>query len=121
MGEQVAFIAPIAKNGRPSPYPDQYGDVWYEFWCSATLCVEYTIQSPERLTVGERDNTLLTIKEQMQAYLDGLSEADITGGDIRAMLTGKAAETAKNLSTDKMTLSCEISLLEGNAIARSKE
>ncbi len=113
-GEQVVFIAPIVKSSRPSPYPDEDGDVWYEFWCSATLCVDYDIKSPGQLSVGERDTTLLTFKEKMQNYLEGLSESEIKGGDIRAMLTEKAAETAKSLSTDKMALSCEIFLLEGS-------
>ena len=56
---------------------------------------------------------MLTFKEEMQNYLNGLSEEEIAGGDIKKMLTDKSTELANILSTENMKLSpCEISLIE---------
>lgn len=49
----------------------------------------------------------------MQNYLNGLSETEITDGNIRTKLMDKATELANNLFTEKKKLlSCEISLIE---------
>ncbi len=111
MGEQVAFFTSISKQSRPSGWLDDEGEIWYEFHCFADLYVDYSISSPELITVAERDNMLLTFKEEMQNYLNGLSEAEIKQGDIKAMLMNKAAELENSLSTENMRLlSCEISV-----------
>lgn len=44
--------------------------------------------------------------------MNGLSEDEITDGNIEKKLTDKAAELAKDLSTENMTLSCEIPLID---------
>ncbi len=111
-GEEFSFNAGISKRGRPSKYLDEDGEIWYEFNCLVEFDVIYTIDSPELLTVAERDNTLLLFKEEMQNYLNSLNEAQITGGDIKTTLIDKADEIAKSLSTEKMKLSCEIYLIE---------
>lgn len=55
----------------------------------------------------------LTFKEEMQNFLNGLSEEEITGSNIKKMLIDKSAELANSLSTENMRLSpCEINLLE---------
>lgn len=110
MGEQVAYFTVISKESRP--YTDELGEIWYYFICSATLQLDYSIKMPELLTIAERDNTFLTFKEEMQNYLDGLSEAEITGGNFRAMLTEKIAEITDKLSTEKMRLSCGDIMIE---------
>lgn len=113
MGEEPAFFISISKKSRPCGYLDDEGGIVYDFWCSAELYIVYAINSPKLVSVAERDNTLLTFKEEMQNYLDGLSEAEITDGNIRAMLTDKAAELANRLSTENMELlSCEIYLID---------
>lgn len=115
MGEEVAFFAGISKMSRPCNYLDEDGETVYEFSCFVDLQVPYSINSPELLTVAERDNTLLTFKEEMQNYLNGLSEAEITDGNIRTKLMDKATELANSLSTEKMKLlSCEIFLININ-------
>ena len=74
--------------------------------------VGYAING-EKLTVGERDAILLTFQEEMQNYLDSLSETEITDGDIKTMLTDKSAELINSLSTDNMKLlSCEVYLCD---------
>lgn len=65
--------------------------------------------------MAERDKALLTFKEEMQNYLNGLSEEEIAGGDIKKMLIDKSAELANSLSTENMKLSpCDIYLLDIN-------
>jgi len=111
MGEQVAFLASISKQSRPSEWLDEDGEIWYEFNCFANLYVDYSISSPEHITVAERDNMLLTFKEEMQNYLNGLSEAEIKQSNIETILMDKAAELENSLSTENMKLlSCEISV-----------
>lgn len=110
MGEQVAYFTVISKESRP--YTDEFEEIWYNFVCSATLQLDYSIKVPELLTIAERDSAFLTFKEEMQDYLDGLSEAEITGGDFRAMLTEKTAEITNRLSTEKMQLSCNDIMIE---------
>lgn len=58
------------------------GDTIYDFNCFVDAYVVYAIDNPKLVTVAERDRALLTYKEEMQNYLNGLSEAEITG-DIR--------------------------------------
>ena len=54
----------------------------------------------------------------MQNYLNGLSEAEIAGSNIKKMLTNKSAELANSLSTENMRLSpCEIYMIEINGEA----
>lgn len=111
-GEPVAFYTNISKKSRPSTWPDDEGNTWYEFTCLVGLSVSYTIPSPELITVGQRDQTLLAFQAEMQDYLSGLSEEEITGGNIRKALETKAAEAVKRFSTEKMKLSCEIGSVE---------
>lgn len=112
-GEELTFFAGISKQTRPSQWLDEDGEIWYEFSCFADLCVSYSISSPERVTVAERDNMLLTFKEEMQKYLNGLSETEITDGNFRTKLMDKAAGLAGSLSSENMKLSsCEISQVE---------
>ena len=56
----------------------------------------------KRVSVAERDKVLPTYKEEMQNYLNGLNETEITDGDVKTMLIDKSAELADNLSTENM-------------------
>ena len=63
--------------------------------------------------VAERDKALLACKEEMQNYLNGLSEEEIASGDIKKMLKTKSAELANSLSSPNMKLSpCDIYMVE---------
>ncbi len=113
MGEEVTFFIAISKESRLCDYLDEYGEPVYEFTCIVELYVPYSINEPELLTVAERDQALLVYKEEMQNYLNGLSEAEIVDGDPRKMLIDKSAELANSLSTENMKLSpCEITALD---------
>lgn len=87
----------------------------YDFSCFVEANVAYSINAPELVAVAERDKALLTFKEEMQNYLNGLSEEEIVGGDIKKMLIDKSTELANSLSTENMKLSpCDIYLLDIN-------
>lgn len=61
------------------------------------------------------NKALLTFKEEMQNYLNGLREEEIAGSDLKKMLKTKSTELANSLSTENMKLSpCEIYLIEIN-------
>lgn len=103
----------ISKRSRLCDYLDEDGEPVYEFNCFVDLQVNYSINSPKLITVAERDKILLTFQEEMQNYLNGLSEAEITDGHIKTMLLDKSFELADSLSTDNMKLlSCDIYRLE---------
>ncbi|MDE5748265.1 MAG: hypothetical protein K2I21_11900, partial [Acetatifactor sp.] len=113
MGEEFTFFIDLSKQSRLCDYLDQDGEPAYEFYCFVDSHVPYSIDDPKLVTVAERDNILLTFKEEMQNYLNGLSETEIAGDNIKKMLIDKSAELARNLSTDNMKLSpCEIYLLD---------
>lgn len=115
MEEELTFHMPLSKQSRSCDYLDEDGEAVYDFSCFVEADVAYSINDPKLVTVAERDKALLTFKEEMQNYLNSLSEAQITGGNIKKMLIDKSAELANSLSTENMKLSpCEIYLLEIN-------
>ena len=113
MGEEVTFSFGISRKDRPCDYLDDEGNPVYEFTCFVELQVPYSINSPQLVSVAERDKVLLTFQEEMQNYLNGLSEAEITNGNIKKTLTDKATELANRLSTENIQLlSCDIYMIE---------
>lgn len=115
MGEESFISMPLSKLSRPCDYLDDEEETVYDFTCFVDANVAYSIINPKLVTVAERDKALLTFREEMQNYLNGLSEEEIVGGDIKTMLTDKSTELANSLSTENMKLSpCEIYLIEIN-------
>lgn len=113
MGEEFTFNMPLSKQSRPCDYLDEDGETVYDFTCFVEADVAYSINAPELVTVAERDKALLTFKEEMQNYLNGLSEEEIVGGDIKKKLKTKSAELANSLSTKNMKLTpCDIYMIE---------
>ena len=113
MGEEFFISMPLSKLSRPCDYLDDEGGTVYDFTCFVDATAVYSIQAPKFVSVAERDKALLTFKEEMQNYLNGLSEEEIVGGDIKKMLTDKSTELANSLSTENMKLSpCEIYMIE---------
>ncbi len=116
MGEEFTFNMPLSKQSRPCGYLDEDGETVYDFNCFVEAYVAYSINDPTLVTVAERDKVLLTFKEEMQNYLNGLSEDEIEGGDIKKMLIDKSTELANSLSAENMKLSLgEIYLIEINS------
>ena len=115
MGEEFTLFVPMSKQSRPCSYLDEYGETVYDFNCFVEAKVAYSINNPKLVTVAERDKALLTFREEMQNYLNGLSEEEVASNNIKEMLIDKSAELAKSLSTENMKLSpCEIYLIEIN-------
>ncbi|MEY8326712.1 hypothetical protein AALB47_22810 [Lachnospiraceae bacterium 54-11] len=115
MGEEFTLFVPMSKQSGLCDYLDEDGEPVYEFNCLVESDVAYSIDDPKLVSVAERDKVLLTYKEEMQNYLKGLSETEITDGDVKTMLTDRSAELANSLSTENMKLSpCEIYLIEIN-------
>ena len=113
MGEEFFISMPLSKLSRPCDYLDDEGETVYDFTCFVDATAVYSIQAPKFVSVAERDKALLTFKEEMQNYLNGLSEEEIVGGDIKKMLTDKSTELANSLSTENMKLSpCNIYMIE---------
>ncbi|KAI4450537.1 hypothetical protein C823_005074 [Eubacterium plexicaudatum ASF492] len=113
MGEEFTFHMPLSKQSRPCDYLDEDGETVYDFTCFVEADVAYSINAPKLVTVAERDKALLTLKEEMQNYLNGLSETEIASSDIKKMLKTKSAELANSLSTKNMKLSpCDIYMIE---------
>lgn len=113
MGEELTFNMPLSKQSRPCDYLDEDGETVYDFTCFVEADVAYSINAPKLVTVAERDKALLTLKEEMQNYLNGLSETEIASGDIKKILIDKSAELANSLSTKNMKLSpCDIYMIE---------
>lgn len=92
MGEEFTLFVPMSKQSRPCNYLDEYGETVYDFNCFVEANVAYSIINPKLVTVAERDKALLTFREEMQNYLNGLSEEEVAGGNIKTMLTDKSAE-----------------------------
>lgn len=117
MGEELTFYMNLSKQSRLSDYLDEDGEPVYKFNCFIDANVPYSINAPKLVTIAERDKILLTFKEEMQNYLNGLSEAEITDGNIRKALTDKGGELANRLSTENMQLlSSEIYLIDINGM-----
>ena len=115
MGEEFFISMPLSKLSRPCDYLDDEGETVYDFTCFVDATAVYSIQAPKFVSVAERDKALLTFKEEMQNYLNGLSEEEIVGGDIKKMLIDKSTELANSLSTENMKLSpCDIYMIEIN-------
>ena len=113
MGEELNFFMPLSKQSRPCDYLDEDEETVYDFSCFVDANVAYSINAPELVTVAERDKALLTFRDEMQNYLNGLSEEEIAGSDIKKMLKTKSAELAASLSTENMKLSpCDIYMID---------
>ena len=118
MGEEFTLFVPMSKQSRLCDYLDEAGEPVYEFNCFVESNVAYSIDNPKLVSVAERDKVLLTYKEETQNYLNGLSETEIVGSNIKEMLIDKSVELANSLSTENMRLSpCEIYLIEINGEA----
>ena len=109
--EEVGFYGWVTKNARPSGELLD-GQMVYNFSCYVGFILNYDIHSPEKLTVEKRDAALLAFQAELQGYLDGLDEKEITEGNFRKMLEDKASEIVDGLSSSEMELSCEICQIE---------
>lgn len=79
----------------------------YDFWFNVEYYLEYEISSPAMLTVAQRDNVLRAFENEFQAYVDGLSIAELSDKTIRDRLSDRAAAILEQITPDGMTIFCE--------------
>lgn len=108
--EDYGIPVTLSKQARPYGEMDD-GTTAYDFWFYGSLWVSYTMDK-EKLTVGERNAALQKMKDGLQAYVDGLSEEQLFGGDARGLLEKEGARLAKKLSDDMMKLTCKVQMVD---------
>ncbi len=86
-------------------YEDVFGDPYLVFQALASWRVCYTIPDGNALTVAERDRVLNDYRDGVYAFLDGLSEQQLSDQDaMERKLTRELARLDRSLSTTAMKL-----------------
>ncbi len=101
----------LEKKGRQDGV-DSDGEPCYAFSFYAGADISYQILKPQTLTVAQRDRILTVFCRKLQKEVDRMSETEAADGNIRDVLESKAAAIAKQLSSDKMELFCEIGYID---------
>lgn len=117
MNDSVGFSAYLKRVERPQqklPGEESVAgaETTYQFLFNALYRLHYTFSDPIQITVAERDNALQNFKTELQSFVDGLSEDDLTSQNIKTTLNEKADELASKFSTAEIELSCEIESIE---------
>lgn len=117
MHDEIGLSGYLQKAARPIAPLEGEGtwgqkEIAYDFLFTALYTIHYEIADPLLLTVADRDHALQALQTKLQAYTDGLSEAEMTDGNIRATLEKKASALAAGLSTEHLALTCEIGPIE---------
>lgn len=117
MNDSVGFSGYLKKVERPQeklPGKESIAgtEITYQFIFNALYRLNYTFSDPTKITVAERDNALQSFKTELQSYVDGLSEDDLTAPNIKTALKEKADELASKFSTAEIKVSCEIECIE---------
>lgn len=112
--EEAFFFGYVEKGRLSTPLNETEEAVFeevgpiYDFLFTATYYLEYEIISPDRVTVAQRDQALRSLGEELQAYVDGLSEAELSSETIEKDLADRASTILQEITPDGMTISCEI-------------
>lgn len=114
---EEAFFFGYVKNGRLStPLNEAEEAIFegigpiYDFLFMATYYLEYEIVSPDTVTIADRDHALNFLGKELQAYVDSLSEAELSGTAIERDLTDRALAILQENTPKGMTVSCEIQI-----------
>lgn len=75
----------------------------------------YNITDKDSLTIDERDLILDMVKSDMQNYLEGLHEEELFSDNFEVTFLAELKRVTAQHSNRKMTMECEISLVEGFA------
>ncbi|HIU77420.1 MAG TPA: hypothetical protein IAC62_16140 [Candidatus Pelethocola excrementipullorum] len=117
VGDEISFSDYVERKEHPivplqiMKQESEY-EMAYTFIFSALYSVHYRIVNPDIFTVVERDNALLAFHTEFQNYIEGLSETELMGGNIREVITNRADEISNSLSSEELKLTCEISNIE---------
>lgn len=105
--EQPMNVEPLPDKTSLSAEEQSYNFLFY-----ALYSINYTLPDPAAITVAERDSILKAFRAKMQQYVDGLSVNEIVDSNIKTLLSDKATELANSMSSEKISLSYEISSIE---------
>lgn len=105
--EQPMNVEPLPDETSLSAEEQSYNFLFY-----ALYSINYTLPDPAAITVAERDSILKAFRAEMQQYVDGLSVNEIVDSNIKTLLSDKATELANSMSSEKISLSYEISSIE---------
>ena len=105
--EQPMNVEPLPDKTSLSAEEQSYNFLFY-----ALYSINYTLPDPAAITVAERDSILKAFRAEMQQYVDGLSVNEIVDSNIKTLLSDKATELANSMSSEKISLSYEISSIE---------
>ena len=115
MNEDAFFFGYVKKERLSAPLNETEKNVFeaegptYDFLFMASYYLEYEIISPDKVTVAERDHALCFLGEELQTYVDSLSEAELSG-ITRKELTDRALSILRKNIPEGMTVSCEIQI-----------
>lgn len=117
MHDEIGLSGYLQKSARPIAPLEGEGtwaqeQIAYDFLFTALYTIHYEIAAPLLLTIADRDHALRALQTKLQAYINGLSKAEMTDGHIRATLEKKASSLAAGLSTEHLALTCEIGPIE---------
>lgn len=82
------------------------------YMVSVNYVLNYNISDTNSLTIEERDSLIIEAREEIQAYLAGLSEEELMKPGIKARLTEEVNRTCQKYSGKQMTLNGEIQNIE---------
>lgn len=82
----------------------------YDFLFIAGYTLKYEIPSPDTLTIAERDNVLRSFGEELQTYVDSLSEEELTDRSIYKNLPNQAETILKEFTPDGMEIFYKIDI-----------
>ena len=105
--EQPMYVEPLPDETSLSTEEQSYNFLFY-----ALYSINYTLPDPTAITVAERDSILKAFRTEMQQYVDDLSVNEIVDSNIKSLLSDKATELANSMSSEKISLSYEISSIE---------
>lgn len=123
LSDEIGFECRVMKRGNlTEPLNEEEQKILgaepiYDFQFYASCYIHYQI-TDKSLTVEKRDETLKTFRDDLQSYVDTLSEEEIANGNVKELLEKKAQDIASNLDTKKMDMDFDVQTISvaGNGI-----
>ena len=118
MNEEAFYTGHVVKSCLSEPLNKEEEAIFeaegpiYDFYFTADYYLEYEIISPDILKISERDNAFRVFGAELQAYVDGLSESELSSKSIEKKLTNRASTILQEIIPNGMTISCEIQILD---------
>lgn len=113
LNDETGFECCVMKRGKPTePLNEEEQKILeaepiYDFQFYASCNIHYQI-TDKTITVEERDEVLKTFRDDLQSYVDTLSEEEIENGNVKELLEKMAQKIAGNLDTKKMNMDFDV-------------